>query len=134
MSGYHHFSVNHNRHEYFRADPNGVHLTTNGVEAVRPVLKRCVRATWHRPSPEHVDRYCVEVTFRLNEGAQCFSTLEHMEALILKSFHRTITYKHFVGGTTEHVVRPHLRPRRPYEPTSEQITKELSVFDAHKQL
>lgn len=55
MTGYHHFSVNHSRHEYFRADPNGVHVTTNGVEAVWAVLKRCVRGTRHRPSPEHLD-------------------------------------------------------------------------------
>ena len=76
-----------------------------------------------------LDRYCAEVAFRLNEGAQCFSTLERMEALIRKCFHRTITYEDFVGGTTEHVVRPHLRPRNA---PPEQTHRELSVFDLAK--
>ena len=133
MPGYRHLSVNHSRGEYFRADPNGVHVTTNGIEVTWAVLKRCIHGTWHRPSPEHLDRYCAEVYYRLNEGAQCYSTLHRVEALIEKCFHRTTSYREFVGGTRAHVIRPHLcryLTDATAEPTLEQLLRGLSVFDA----
>ena len=67
LAGYEHHSVNHSKHEYYRADPNGIHVTTNGIEAVWAVTKRSHFGIWHRPSPEHLPRYMAEVTFRLNE-------------------------------------------------------------------
>ena len=73
---YNHDSVKHSISEYVRGD---VH--TNGMEAVRSVLKRSIHGTWHYVTPKHLGKYLNEATLRLNEGNCEVDTVDRLESL-----------------------------------------------------
>ena len=54
-----HLSVNHAGGEYARED---IHV--NSAEAWNALLKRSIVGSFHHVSPEHLSRYCDEVSFR----------------------------------------------------------------------
>jgi transposase-like protein len=58
---YKHSVVNHGRHEYV----NG-HAHTNTLEGTWSLLKRIIRGIYHRPSKEHLAKYCAEFQFNYN--------------------------------------------------------------------
>lgn len=58
---YDHEIVKHMEGEYVRGK-----VTTNRVEGVWSILKRCIYGIYHSVSPKHLQRYCDEITFRYN--------------------------------------------------------------------
>ena len=58
---YLHEVVKHKEHEYVRGD---VH--TNTIEGAWSHLKRCIVGIYHRPSKEHLAKYCAEFQFNYN--------------------------------------------------------------------
>ncbi|MBP1645879.1 MAG: family transposase [Bacteroidetes bacterium] len=60
-SNYEHSVVKHRIKEYVRGD---VH--TNTIEGAWSHLKRSLMGTYHRPSKEHLDKYCAEFQFNYN--------------------------------------------------------------------
>lgn len=74
---YDHRTVNHTVGEYVTEDG----FTTNGVESLWALFKRQYHGTHHWISPKHLDRYIIEMTYRLNrrlmgEGERVNSLLE----------------------------------------------------------
>jgi len=59
--GFDHHSVAHGAREYVRGE---VHV--NGMENYWSLLKRCYIGTYHYWSPEHLERYVTEHSFRYN--------------------------------------------------------------------
>ena len=59
--GYSHSTVEHGAREYVRGDAH-----TNGIENYWSLLKRTWIGTYHYWSPEHLDRYVTEHSFRYN--------------------------------------------------------------------
>ena len=60
-SDYAHDVVNHRRKEYVRGK---VH--TNTIEGAWSHLKRSIMGTYHRPSREHLSKYCAEFEYNYN--------------------------------------------------------------------
>src|SRR3990167_415497 len=83
-----HETVNHSAGEYVRA---GVH--TNGIESVWAVMKRGLHGVYHHASPKHMGRYVNEFAFRLNEGNVRQHTLKRLDAMIVATARKRITYK-----------------------------------------
>ena len=59
---YKHNVVKHKRKEYVRGD-----VYTNTIEAAWSHLKRSMMGTYHRPSKEHLSKYCAEFEFTYNK-------------------------------------------------------------------
>jgi transposase-like protein len=81
-------TVNHSTGEYVRGM---VH--TNSIESVWAVLKRGLHGVYHKASEKHLGRYVNEFAFRLNEGNVRTHTLDRLDALIVASARKRITYK-----------------------------------------
>ena len=81
-------SVNHSAGEYVRGN-----VTTNGIESVWAVMKRGLHGVYHHASPKHLGRYVNEFAFRLNEGNVKTHTLARLDALIVATRFKRITYK-----------------------------------------
>ena len=81
-------SVNHSAGEYVRAG-----VTTNGIESVWAVMKRGLHGVYHHASPKHLGRYVNEFAFRLNEGNVRTPTMARLDALIVATARKHITYK-----------------------------------------
>lgn len=60
-SDYVHDVVNHGRKEYVRGK-----IHTNTIEGAWSHLKRSIMGTYHRPSREHLSKYCAEFEFTYN--------------------------------------------------------------------
>lgn len=60
-SDYVHDVVNHGRKEYVRGK-----IHTNTIEGAWAHLKRSIMGTHHRPSKEHLSKYCAEFEFTYN--------------------------------------------------------------------
>lgn len=58
---YIHYTVNHSKGEYVRADAH-----TNSIESAWALLKRQIIGIHHWVSPKHLDAYVSEMTFRFN--------------------------------------------------------------------
>jgi transposase-like protein len=58
---YRHKTVNHKRREYARGK---IHVNT--LEGYWSLMKRGFLGTYHRPSRQHMDKYCAEFEFRYN--------------------------------------------------------------------
>lgn len=58
---YVHDVVNHGRKEYVRGK-----IHTNTIEGAWSHLKRSIMGTYHRPSREHLSKYCAEFEFTYN--------------------------------------------------------------------
>jgi hypothetical protein len=82
-----HQTVNHSAGEYVRAG-----VTTNSVESVFAVMKRGLHGVYHHASRKHLGRYVNEFAFRLNEGNVRAHTLKRLDALIVATAHKRITY------------------------------------------
>jgi hypothetical protein len=86
--GYTHGTVNHGAGEYVRED-----VTTNGIESVFAVLKRGLIGVYHHASPQHLDRYVDEFSFRLNEGNVKNHTLTRLVSFVDGTAGKRLTYK-----------------------------------------
>ena len=62
---YKHGVVRHKRKEYVRGK---IHV--NSLEGAWSLLKRSIRGIYHRPSKQHLDKYCAEFQFRYNTRQQ----------------------------------------------------------------
>jgi len=87
-----HQTVNHSAGEYVRAG-----VTTNSVESVFAVLKRGLHGVYHHASPKHLGRYVNEFAFRLNEGNVRTPTMTRLDALIVATRFKRITYKELIA-------------------------------------
>ncbi|HYG15914.1 MAG TPA: IS1595 family transposase [Bacteroidia bacterium] len=67
--GYTHESVNHEKSEYVR----GI-VHTNSIEGFWSLLKRGIIGTFHQVSPQHLQRYCDEFSYRYNRRGEPIST------------------------------------------------------------
>ena len=85
-------SVNHSAGEYVRGN-----VTTNGIESVWAVMKRGLHGVYHHASPKHLGRYVNEFAFRLNEGNVKTPTLARLDALIVATRFKRITYKELIA-------------------------------------
>jgi transposase-like protein len=85
-------SINHGAGEYVRGN-----VTTNGIESVWAVLKRGLHGVYHHASPKHLGRYVNEFAFRLNEGNVRTHTLDRLDALIVASARKRITYRQLIA-------------------------------------
>jgi transposase-like protein len=56
-----HDTVNHSQGEFVKGD-----ITTNSVEGMFSLFKRCIFGTWHQISAKHLQAYCNEMTYRFN--------------------------------------------------------------------
>ncbi len=69
--GYRHGTVNHSQEEWARYDQfEGVTVSTNGVENFWRLFKHSVRSTHISISPQHMDKYLREFTFRQNHASE----------------------------------------------------------------
>ena len=85
-------SVNHSAGEYVRAG-----VTTNGIESVWAVMKRGLHGVYHHASPKHLGRYVNEFAFRLNEGNVRTPTMARLDALIVATARKHITYQELIA-------------------------------------
>ena len=85
-------SVNHSAGEYVRAG-----VTTNGIESVWAVMKRGLHGVYHHASPKHLGSYVNEFAFRLNEGNVRTPTMTRLDALIVATRFKRITYKELIA-------------------------------------
>ncbi len=81
-----HESVNHSVGEYVREQAH-----TNGVESFWAVLKRGYYGTYHRISPKHLSRYCIEFSGRHN--VREMDTIDQMAFLAKGMAGKRLKYK-----------------------------------------
>ena len=81
-----HESVNHSVGEYVREQAH-----TNGVESFWAVLKRGYYGTYHRISPKHLSRYCIEFSGRHN--VRELDTIDQMTFLAKGMVGKRLKYK-----------------------------------------
>ena len=58
---YRHTTVNHGTKQYVKGKTH-----VNSLEGAWSLLKRSFRGIYHRPSREHLDKYCAEFQFKYN--------------------------------------------------------------------
>jgi len=75
---YRHETVNHGSKEYVRGN---VHV--NSLEGAWSLLKRSFRGIYHRPSREHLDKYCAEFQFKYN--TRHLNELQRFGSVVAKS-------------------------------------------------
>ena len=90
-----HRVVCHGRGDYVDGE-----FHVNSVESMWALLKRGIYGTWHSVSRKHLQRYCDEVTFRLDEGGQRHSSGVGMESLLQRSFRCRLTYEQLIAPRT----------------------------------
>lgn len=83
---YFHVSVNHQEGQYV----NGC-FTSNGVENFWSLFKRGVIGVFHNISPQHIQKYCDEFTFRYNSKGQ--KPIKLFERTIKQSVNGRLTYE-----------------------------------------
>lgn len=82
LRGYDHKVIRHNLGRYQEGEN-----TTNRIENVWSVAKRCYHGTHIHLSRKHMQRYCNEWAFRFNTIS--FSTCERFDAFFYRIHHRT---------------------------------------------
>ncbi len=85
---YGHYTVNHSAGEYVRGS-----VSTNSIESVWAVMKRCIHGVYQQVSKKHLARYVDEFTFRLNDGDVKRHTLQRLDSFVTATGCRIITYK-----------------------------------------
>lgn len=85
---YSHSVVKHKENEYVRGD-----IYTNTIEGAWSHLKRSMMGTYHRPSKEHLSKYCAEFEFTYNTRKK--TTLVKFNQIIDKNLIR-VYYKNIV--------------------------------------
>jgi hypothetical protein len=101
-----HETVNHRVREYVR---DGV-IHTNTIEGAFGLFRRCVIGTYHKLSPKHLSRYCVEMEHRYNtrnlkDGERFENSLKKLET--------PLSWKELVkrnGLTAETIIEPSIPP------------------------
>ncbi len=86
-----HSTVSHSTREYVRGD---VH--TNGVESSWSMLKRAHKATFHKLSEEHLQRYVDEFVGRSN--IRELDTGAQMESVVQAMCGRRLTYNELIAA------------------------------------
>lgn len=91
INQFHHEVVNHEHDEYVR----GIYHT-NGIEGFWGLLKRGIIGTFHFVSPQHLQRYCDEFTYRYNmrqssAGYRFNDSMKHFDT-------PRLTYKQLTSG------------------------------------
>ena len=89
--GYDHQRVAHGAREYVRGP---VH--TNGIENYWSHLKRTYIGTYHYWSPEHLDRYVTEHSFRYNRRDRM--VLDRMSEAAQSMEDRRLTWRELTGS------------------------------------
>ena len=85
-----HESVNHSVGEYVR---NQAH--TSGIESFWAMLKRGYYGTYHRISPKHLSRYCIEFSGRHN--VRELDTIDQMASLAKGMVGKRLKYKELIS-------------------------------------
>ncbi len=85
-----HQTVNHSVREYVRDQ-----VTTNGIESFWAVLKRAHMGTYHKISPEHLQRYVDEFAGRHN--IRDHDTLDQMTAVVAGLVGKRLLYQDLVS-------------------------------------
>ncbi len=93
FSEYPRSSVNHAREEYVR---DNVHV--NGCENFFNCLRRAVKGTYIRPTPDHLASYVDEAVFRFN--IRKYSEWERFEAAMRLVVGKRLTYSELTDGAT----------------------------------
>lgn len=91
LHGYKHRSVKHSVGQYVDGMAH-----TNGMESFWSMLKRGYHGTYHKMSPQHLDRYCNEFAGRHN--IRQLDTVEQMEEVVRQMNGRVLPYDRLVGG------------------------------------
>ena len=86
-----HHTVNHERSEYVRGS-----IHTNTIEGVWSILKRGIIGTFHQVSPQHLQRYCDEFTYRYNNKGK--SNIEIFTQSIKNCTQARVTYAELTAG------------------------------------
>jgi transposase-like protein len=89
---YFHETVNHTGGEYV----NQLGFHTNNIEGFWGLLKRGVIGTFHYVSPQHLQRYCDEFTYRYNNRS--LSAGQRFHDSLTKFDTPRITYKQLTSG------------------------------------
>lgn len=90
-SDYFHISVNHQEGQYVTGA-----FSSNGVENFWSIFKRSVIGTFHNISPQHIQKYTDELSFRYNnKGTKNFVLFER---LIKKADNKRLTYKQLLDA------------------------------------
>lgn len=87
-----HEAVRHSVGEYVRQMAH-----TNGLESFWALMKRGYTGTYHKMSPEHLDRYVSEFAGRHNQRA--LDTIDQMELMAEGAEGKRLRYKDLVGAT-----------------------------------
>ena len=90
--GFHHAKVMHEVGEYVRGE-----VSTNGIENFWSLLKRTYIGTYHYWSPEHMDRYVDEHSFRYNHRSE--HVLVRMGEAATAMDGRSLTYRELTGSS-----------------------------------
>lgn len=68
---------------------------TNGMESFWAMLKRGYHGTFHQISPEHLERYVSEFSYRHNERAA--DTIDQMATLVKRADGKRLTYEELIA-------------------------------------
>lgn len=90
-AGFGHATVNHMGGEYVRGA-----ATTNGCENFFNCLRRALRGTYIRPSPDHLQAYVDEAAYRFN--VRELSEWERFERAMRQIVGKRLTYSELTGG------------------------------------
>jgi transposase-like protein len=88
---YFHVSVNHKDGQY----ASGA-FSSNGIENFWSLFKRGIIGTWHNISPQHIQRYADEFSFRYNQKGKESDVL--FNAAVRNCANARITYKELTKG------------------------------------
>lgn len=90
--GYTHESVNHEKDEYVR----GL-IHTNSIEGFWSLLKRGIIGTFHQVSPQHLQSYCNEFSYRYNHRNS--TAADRFNDSLKKFDSARVTYKELTGNS-----------------------------------
>jgi len=91
---YFHVSVNHSEGQYVSGA-----FTSNGVENFWSLFKRGVIGTFHNISPQHIQKYTDEFSFRYNNKGE--KNIALFERAINKAANNRLTYKKLTNARKE---------------------------------
>jgi transposase-like protein len=87
---YNHASVNHSADEFVRGE-----ISTNGIENFWSLLKRGILGIYHHVSPEHLESYCNEFSYRFN--SRKVSDIERFNNTVSKASGKRLTYEQLIA-------------------------------------
>lgn len=93
-AGFAHDTVHHAKGEYVRVSNDGTLVHTNSIEGAWAMFRRTITGTYHYVSPKHLQRYCNEIAYRLNERKATMQ--ERFDGAMERSKGVTITYQQII--------------------------------------